>query len=312
MITLDEARQRLRGVVMAVPTIFRARDRALDLETTAANLQWVLDRGARGGNTILIAAGAAGEFPMMSLQERKQVIGTICRTAAGKVPVIASVQSTNILETIELCQFCEDQGVVGVQIAGPFYYDGRPEDVIAWIEEVARHTQVGFIIYNHWYTGYDMPLDLIERLLAVPNSIGVKWSSSNTSTFYIGIQRFLPRAVVLDNGLWPVVPHMLGCQGFFSWLPPFYPERAWRVWELLEQGDYLQAQQLFAEFMVPLLKLFGKIEACTGGQGLLTRTAMAAIGLPVGVSRLPSRDEAITPEIREGFRELMTKFGVTA
>jgi len=249
---------------------------------------------------------------MMSLQERKQVIETICRTAGGKVPVIASAQSTDIRETIELCQFCEEQGVVGVQIAGPFYYDGRPDDVIAWMEEVARYTRVGFIIYNHWYTGYDMPLDLIERLLDIPNSIGVKWSSPNVSTFYSGIRRFLPRAVVIDNGLWPVVPHMLGCRAFFSWLPPFYPERAWRVWDLLEQGHYLEAQQEFDEFMVPFSELIGKIEATTSGQGLLTRTAMAAIGLPVGVSRLPSRDEAVTAEIHQGFRELMTRFGVKA
>ena len=312
MIAVDEARQRLRGVMMAVPTILRDGGRSLDLEATAANLQWVIDRGARQGNTILIAGGAAGEFPMMNLDERRRVIGTICRTAAGKLPVIAGVQSTNILETIELCQFCEQQGVVGVQMGGPYYYDGRPGDVTAWVEEVARHTQVGFIIYNNWYTGYDMPLDLIERLLAIPNSIGVKWSSPNTSVFYTGIHRLQPQAVVLDNGLWPVVPHMLGCRAFFSWLPPFYPERAWQVWELLEQGSYLEAQQAFDEFMVPLLELFGRVEARSGGQGLLTRTAMAAIGLPVGECRLPSRDEAIAPEIREDFRKLMVRFGVTA
>jgi len=311
MITVEEARQRLRGVVCAIPTIF-SEDRSVDLETTTANVQWLLDRGARQGNTIFIACGAAGEFPMMNVAERKQVIGAICQTVAGKVPIIASVQSNDIRETIELCQFCEGQGVAGVQIAGPYYYDGRPGDVIAWLMEIARHTQVGFLIYNHWYTGYNMPLDLMERLLDIPNSVGVKWSSPDISTFYAGIRRLLPRAAVIDNGLWPVVPHILGCRAFFSWLPPFYPERAWRVWDLLEEGHYAEAQRTLDEFMVPLGALFAKIDAGTGGQGLLIKAAMQAMGLPVGVSRLPSRDEAVTPEIRREMCELMERFGVRA
>jgi dihydrodipicolinate synthase/N-acetylneuraminate lyase len=312
MMTVEQARQTLRGVVGAIPTIFRASGRSVDLETTTSNVNWILNRGARQGNTMFIACGAAGEFPMMTTDERKQVIGAICQTVAFRVPIIASVQSNDIREMIELCQFCEEQGVVGVQIAGPYYYDGRPDDVVAWLEEVARHTDVGFLIYNHWYTGYNMPLNLMERLLDIPNTIGVKWSSPNITTFYDGIRRMLPRAVVIDNGLYPVVPHILGCRAFFSWLIPFYPELAWRVWDLLEEGRYAEAQGAFDAFMVPLNELFTRIDASTGGQGLLIKAAMAGMGLPTGVSRLPSRDAALTPDIQTGFRDLMERFDVRA
>ena len=249
---------------------------------------------------------------MMSLQERKQVIAAVCQVSAGKVPVIASAQSNDIRESIELCQFCEEMGVVGVQISGPYYYEGRPDDVIAWMEEVARHTEVGFLVYNNWYTGYDMPLDLIDRLLDLPNSVGVKWSSPSIYTFYDGFRRFGSRAVVVDNNMLPTVPHMLGCRAFVSQLPHFYPERAWQVWDLLEAGQYFEAQQVLDEFMVPYFEIIGKIEATTAGEGVEVRAAMAAIGLPVGVSRLPSRNAAVTPEIREGFSQLMARFGLKA
>jgi dihydrodipicolinate synthase/N-acetylneuraminate lyase len=312
MMTLEEARRRLRGAVLPVVTVFREGDRALDLETTGANVQWIIDRGAREGNTVFLAAGSGGDFTMLNLQERKAVIEKICQVAGGRVPVIASAQSNDIREVIELCQWCEGLGVVGVQISGPFYYDGRPDDVIDWMEEVARHTGVGFLVYNNWYTGYNMSLDLIDRLLNIPNSVGVKWSSPNIYTFYDGFRRFGPRAVVVDNNMMPVVPHMLGCRAFVSQLPHFYPERAWKVWELLEAGRYLEAQQTFDEFMVPYWELINRIEAQTAGEGVEVRAAMKAIGLPAGVSRLPSRDAAATPEIAEGFRALMARFGVTA
>ena len=312
MITLDETRRLLRGAVLPVVSVFRAKDRSLDTETTAANVQWIIDRGAREGNTVFLAAGSGGDFTMMSLQERKQVIAAVCQVSAGKVPVIASAQSNDIRESIELCQFCEEMGVVGVQISGPYYYEGRPEDVIAWMEEVASHTEVGFLVYNNWYTGYDMSLDLIDRLLDLPNSVGVKWSSPNIYTFYDGFRRFGSRAVVVDNNMLPTVPHMLGCRAFVSQLPHFYPERAWQVWDLLEAGQYFEAQQVLDEFMVPYFEIIGKIEATTAGEGVEVRAAMAAIGLPVGVSRLPSRNAAVTPEIREGFSQLMARFGLKA
>jgi 4-hydroxy-tetrahydrodipicolinate synthase len=308
MLTVQEARQRVRGVVMAVPTIFRAGDRAVDLGATISNLEWVLGRGARQGNAVLIACGAAGGFPMMTVQERKSVIGAICRTAGGRLPVIASVQSNDIRDTIDLCHCCEEHGVTGVQIAGPYYYDGRPDDVMAWMEEVARHTQVPFFIYNHWYTGYNMPLDLIERLLGIPNSVGIKWSSPSIDIFYQGIRRFVERAAVVDNGLWPVVPHILGCRAFFSWLPPFLPERAWKVWDLLEAGNYSEAQRVLDEVMVPLGALFARIDAGTGGQGILIKAGMQAAGLPIGVMRPPTRDTVLTPTIESEFRALIERF----
>jgi hypothetical protein len=62
--------------------------------------------------------------------------------------------------------------------------------------------------------------------------------------------------------------------------------------------------------MTPLNALFAQIDAGTGGQGLLIKAALEACGRPVGVSRLPSRDAALTPAIRQGLRELMERFGV--
>ena len=157
-----------------------------------------------------------------------------------------------------------------------------------------------------------MSLDLIDQLLDIPNSVGVKWSSTNIYAFYDGIRRFLPRAAVVDNDMMPVIPHMLGCRAFVSQLPHFYPERAWKVWAMLEAGQYLEAQQTFDEFMVPYWNLVNQIDAKTAGEGVYVRAAMQAIGLPVGVSRPPSRDAAVTPELRQGFRRLMEQFSVLA
>jgi len=293
-------------VVVPLPTIF-GDDGSLDLETTGDHVRWILNRGAREGNTMLLAGGSGGDFPMLSLDERKQVLRRIAQVTAGQVPILIGVQSTDIQTTIELCQLGEDLGVDAAQISGPFYYDGRPDDVVAWFEEVARHTQIGFAVYNNWYTGYNMPIDLIERLLEIRNSVGVKWASPDMFASYSGIRRFARRVAVVDNSLWPVMPHMLGARAFVSHVPNFCPEHAWRVWALMEQGSYLEAQQVHDALMVPYLDLVSRVQHATAGEAVFVRAAMAAAGRPAGRSRLPSRDEAVTAEIRDGFRALLAE-----
>jgi dihydrodipicolinate synthase/N-acetylneuraminate lyase len=303
-VTPDEARARWWGVVVPLVTIF-AEDGSLDLNATANHVRWIIDRGARPGNTIFLAAGSGGDFPMLNLAERKQVIRAITDVAVGRVPVIVGVQSTDIRDTIALCELAEDTGADAVQIASPYYYDGRPGDAVAWFEEVARNTRVGFALYNNWYTGYDMPLELIDRLLDLPNSIGIKWSSPDVNVYYAGIRRFLPRAAVVDNSLLPIMPHLLGCRAFISHVPNFYPEHCWSVWALMEQGQYREAQEADDRLMVPYRQLVGQIQRETAGEGVFVKAAMAAAGLRTGGSRLPSRDAVASPEIRDQFKRLL-------
>ncbi|HZS87182.1 MAG TPA: dihydrodipicolinate synthase family protein [Chloroflexota bacterium] len=306
MLTPELATARWRGVVAPLVTPFAA-DGALDLASLRANVRWLLDRGARQGNTILLVGGSGGDFTAMNLDERLQVIRAVAEVAAGQLPIIAGAQSLDIRDSIAICRLCEELGVDAVQISGPFYYDGRPDDVVAWMEEVARHTGIGFAIYNNWYTGYDMPLDLIERLLELPNSIGVKWSSPHRDTFVEGVRRFAPRAAVVDNTLDTIAGHLAGCRAFVSHFPNFYPEFCWRIWELMEAFNYHQAQQEFDRLMVPYRALVSKIASQTAGEGVFVRPAMAAVGLNGGHSRPPSRDSAVTPELRQGFKTLLAE-----
>jgi 4-hydroxy-tetrahydrodipicolinate synthase len=308
MLTPEQARARWRGVVAPLVTPF-TMDGALDLSALRTNVQWLLDRGARHGNTILLVAGSGGDFSVMNLDERKQVIRAAAEVASGRLPIIAGAQSLDIRESIALCRLCEDVGVDAVQISGPYYYDGRPGDVVAWMEEIARHTSIGFAVYNNWYTGYDMPLDLIERLLELSNSVGVKWSSPHRDTFVEGVRRFAPRAAVVDNTLDTIAGHLAGCRAFVSHFPNFYPEFCWRLWDLLEARQYHVAQQEFERVMVPYRALVRQIARETAGEGVFVRPAMAAAGLNGGYSRLPSRDDCVTPQIRDGFKKLLAELG---
>ena len=177
---------------------------------------------------------------------------------------------------------------------------------------VARHCSVGFAVYNNWYTGYDMPLGLIEELLELPNSVGVKWASPNIDVFLEGVRRLAPRVAVVNNTFNTVLGHMVGAGAFVSHWPNYYPEFCWRIWDLLEARRYYEAQTEFDRVNRPYQALVARIARETAGEGVFVRPAMSLVGLDGGVSRLPSRDEAVTPEIRDEFRRILRAAGALA
>jgi 4-hydroxy-tetrahydrodipicolinate synthase len=299
MMKVEELRKRWQGVVDPIITVFND-DGTPDLAGTQFNVQWLINKGARTGNTILLAAGSGGDFTSMTLEERKQVITAIAEVAKDKVPVLAGVQSTNVRDTIALCQHCEKLGIDAAQISGPFYYDGRPGDVMAWFKQVARHTGIVFAVYNNWYTGYNMPLDLVEEILdTIPNAIAVKWGTPDNWSYTAGLRRFLPKAVCCDNNFTPVISWLYGCQVFISHHPNFYPEHSWRVQKLLQAGKLVEAQAEWDRAKEPWAKITGKVAAQTGGEGVFVRPMLEIIGLKYGKTPLPGRDEAITPAIKQ-------------
>ena len=311
MLTVDDARARWRGVLAPIVTPFDEQG-ALDLDALQANVEWLFERGARHGNTVVLTAGSGGDFPMMDLAERKSVITATTEVVGDRAPIIAGVQSLDIRDTIALCQHCESLGLDAVQISGPFYYDGRPGDVLAWFEQVARETGIGFAVYNNWYTGYDMPLALLDELAAMPSSIGVKWASPAQATLEEGFTRLSNHVAVVNNTFQTILGHQLGSRCFVSHWPNFHPEWCWRIWELMEAGAYDDATREFDAVMVPYQAIVAQIAARTAGEGVFVRPLMAEAGLRGGRSRLPSRDEAVSPDLHEGFRRLLASMAAVS
>ena len=226
MITVKEAKEKMDGVVIPLATIFK-NDLTVDIEATQQNAQWIVDQGAKPGNTVFIAVGSGGDFTVMTTEERKSAIKAIAEVAVpNNIPTFASVQSTDIRTTIELSQLCEEVGIDIVQMSSAFYYDVKKGDIIEWVNEVSKHTQVGFAAYSHWYSGskYDMTMDVAEELLKVPNTVAVKWGSPNIANYLAGINYFVPRAAVVNNGPLGIYGHQLGVKAWVSHVPNFLPQ----------------------------------------------------------------------------------------
>ena len=91
MLTVEQARARFQGVVIPLATIF-ADDGALDIDSLKYNVGWIMDQGAKQGNTVFLAVGSGGDFSSMNIEERKLAIKAIAEVADGEIPIMAGRQ----------------------------------------------------------------------------------------------------------------------------------------------------------------------------------------------------------------------------
>src|SRR5215831_2797707 len=83
----DQARAKLTGCFIAVPTLFRDGDLELNLPGMRRHVRFLLEGGVRTGNGVLLVCGGAGDFPTLRPDERIQVAEAILDEVGGEVGV---------------------------------------------------------------------------------------------------------------------------------------------------------------------------------------------------------------------------------
>jgi 4-hydroxy-tetrahydrodipicolinate synthase len=166
------ARERVRGLWIAIPTPFTADGRHVDEDLLAASVEHYVE-GLRVDG--IFCGGVMGEFWALSLAERKRVHELVARQAAGRVPVMAQVGHHAVAEAAALG---EHAGAAGVDfgIAMNPYYPPRPPDdqVLAWYAALTAACSLPLFLFNTPYSGYALSPELIARLAELEPVCGVK------------------------------------------------------------------------------------------------------------------------------------------
>ena len=176
-----------------IPVITNLKDDlALDLDGIRVNVDYLVDHGMVTGKGVLLAAGAGGDFDILTLDERKQVARTIVETADGRVPVIVGVQDSNPDVSIELAKYSESIGAYGVQMSPPYYHVPSDDDTLRLYRRLHDATaRVGIMVYNTWWHSYNIPFDVMDQLVDLERVVAIKWSHPGSPFNYAqGVKRY--------------------------------------------------------------------------------------------------------------------------
>ena len=299
----------LEGLYITIPTLFNDPDMSINEDGIRQHVSFLKNNGINRQNAVLLAGGAAGDFSTMSFEERVLVAG-IVKEAAGDIPVAVGAQTTSTMELQRLAQAAEEIGASFIQVSCPFYFNHTQDDFYEHILAVSRSAKIGLIIYNTFWTSAEVSFGMVERLIEIPQVVGLKWATKRSVAmeFEDVVQTFSSKLTVIDNDLLFPISHMLGAKAFEVHLCNHWPEWGVKLLATLEVGDYKQVELDMIKEALLYYRLWKKIEQTyTVGDGFVDKLCMELIGLPSSRCRPPTRD--IREQYREEARQMLIQCG---
>ena len=308
----DNARQRLSGCYVTVPTLFHDdSELSLNLEGIRQHVAFLLGGGLESGNAVFLAGGAAGDFSTMTFEERVAVAGAVVEAVGGQAPVAMGAQTTSTAELRRLARAARELGADYIQVSCPYYFRHSEDDFYEYVAAAADASDIGIIVYNTFWTSTGVTLGLVGKLAEIPNVVGLKWATPfpGWMTFEQVVEAYGRRFSVIDNQMHFVTSHMLGARGFEVHVCNYWPEWGVQLVEQLNRKDYPRVQAMLTRTAQPFMKLWSQIEQeYTSGDGYLDKLCMELVGLPSSRCRPPTRD--VRERYREDARRMLLQAGV--
>ena len=265
-------------VITAMATPFTP-DGALDLPRAAELARFLIATGSDG----LVVCGSTGESPVLSFDEKRDLIHTVVEAVGDTVDVIAGTGTYDTRASIELSRMALEQGAAGLLVVTPYYSRPPQEGLIRHFSAVAEAVDAPIILYDiPSRTGRKIEHDTLLALAEVPNIIGVKDAAGDVA----GTAR-LAAAKPDDFTIWSGDDALtlgmisVGAVGVITVAGHLVASRIAEMIAAHAKGDVAGAAAIQAE-LVPIFDVL-----FITSNPIPLKAALAMIGQPVGEPRLP-------------------------
>ncbi len=169
----------LHGVITPLATPLLDRDK---LDGPA--LDRLVDKVIVGGVTGIFVLGTTGEAPGLSHRLRKEILHRVCSAGSNRVPVLASITDTSIIESLNFAGEAMSAGASGLVLAPPYYYEMSQPELLRYVENVSREAPLPIYLYNipHLTKTHYSP-EVVRAAADLPNVWGIKDSSGDMDYF---------------------------------------------------------------------------------------------------------------------------------
>jgi 4-hydroxy-tetrahydrodipicolinate synthase len=279
---------RFPGIIPAVTTPFDAAGE-VDEAAIERNVTAYLDAGVHG----LVANGTMGEAGSLSGAERRTVVATIARAAAGRVPVIAGVSAGTPSAAIGFAADAAQAGATALMMLPPLGYHGDAAEVAAFYRAVAEAGGLPLMAYNNpAASGVDMPPELIATLgRDIENLVAVKECSGDVRRIPAIIALAPELEVLVGGDDWALEGFCAGATGWVTGVADVVPAECVELWERCRAGELDRARTIYQR-MLPLARF-----DMTPKLVQYFKAAMDEVGLAGGTVRPPRLE--LTPGERE-------------
>ena len=233
----------LCGIIPPLVTPLKDNE-TLDIESLERLIEHLIAGGVHG----LFILGTTGEEQSLSYDIRKQMIRESCRINHGRLPLLACITDTSIVESIRLARVAVDCGADGVVSAPPYYFaTGQPE-LAQFYEELVPQLPLPVFLYNMpSHVKVSFAPDIVHRIAQNPQVIGFKDSSANTVYFQSVMYRMQERpdfAMLVGPEEITGECVLMGAHGGINGGANMFPKLYVAMYDAARSGDLVRVHQL--------------------------------------------------------------------
>lgn len=266
-----------KGLFPALITPFK-EDGSMDLEALKENVKYYMSIGCAG----VAFAGSSGEHAFLTREERiagvkacKEVIGD------GKVIAGAGAQTTELA-----LQYVKDVKEAGADAALVLSPIGNTTDdgMVKHFETLATVGEP-LVLYNHpAATGINITLPLFERLIAIPEVVGMKETSGSLPFLASILRKYSTDDITLFTGCDDLIlpSCAIGLKAIILATANVAPKQVLAIMNDVEEGKIDEARKIYWN-LAPLTAVIGSE---TNFPSLLKK-ATEMVGHKAGDPRLP-------------------------
>lgn len=193
----------------------------------------------------LTPLGSTGEFAYLSWPQRRRIVEVVIAATKGRVPVVAGVASTTIVDAVSQAQKFASLGCSGILAILDAYFPVPDEGVFAYFKAIAEAVSIPVVLYtNPNFQRSDLSLSVIDRLSRISNIAYIKDASFNTGRLLSIINCVEGRLQVFAaSSHIPTCVMLIGGIGWMSGPACVAPRQSVELYELCRRGDWVTAME---------------------------------------------------------------------
>jgi 4-hydroxy-tetrahydrodipicolinate synthase len=238
----DLLRKQLRGTGVALVTPFQA-DGNIDISAYKKLIHYVIDNGCQ----YLVVLGTTGEAPVLSKEEKIQLIQVSYEEAKGKVPVVVGIGGNNTTALIEDLKSFPLEGATAILSASPYYSKPSQEGIFQHYKALAAASPKPIMLYNvPGRTGRGIAAETVIRIAnEIPNVMGIK-EASGDMLHCMQILRDKPNDFMVISGDDALAMAQIACgmEGVISVAANAFPAEFSQMINAALKGDFTSAKKI--------------------------------------------------------------------
>ncbi len=237
----------LKGTGVAIITPFK-KNLDVDYQSLGKLIDFIID----GGVQYVVTMGTTGETPVLTKEEKKEIIQFTFNHINGRVPVVVGIGGNNTKELIKEIESSDISAATAILSASPYYNKPTQEGLFQHYKLIAEASAKPIILYNvPGRTGRNIDSDTVIRLAnEVENIVGIKEASGDMLQC-MKILKERPQGFLIvsgDDAL--ALPQMAcGMDGLISVAANAYPKEITSIIQSCINQDFKSAKILNDQLM---------------------------------------------------------------